>query len=190
MLTVLRGWHAGDATASDAAEPAVPRPLLAALLLRLGGAPAALTEAEAVAAIGALADLGLRVTDGDGDDDNSGALAAAVQELLHALSSPPHGAAPGLSDVPPAALAALLRAVGALGAAPDFAFLAAAQRELRARLAEGGLGAARGVLLPSFCAFAGAAAGFGARLEQELLDGFLEAAEPHYERMGGESWIC
>ncbi|GBF89947.1 hypothetical protein Rsub_02651 [Raphidocelis subcapitata] len=187
-LRALRGWQAR----APASEPAAPdaaalAPLLSALLIRLADAPESLSQSEIVFSVCAAANLGLVIAGapgalpGDGSPAGAAAAASAVHALTTELSAPPHaGAPPRLAGAPPASLAALLRALRALGVAPQGAFLAAAQRELRGRLAEGGL---PGLPLPAFCGFAEAVASFGYKLEQELLDGFLEAAQPAFDRM-------
>jgi hypothetical protein len=188
VLRVLHGWRRSRPAAPAAPTAATLRPLLSALLAQLAQAPHALSQSDVLGALSALADLGLgpdRAT--DATLDSAGADAAAVHELLRALATAPGGEQTGLSGAPPGALAAMLVALRRIGVAPEGAFLSAAQDELRASLAGGGGagGAAPGLSPGAFCAFAGAVAAFGYRLEQQLLDGYLEAAEPHLGRMHG-----
>ncbi|KIZ05014.1 hypothetical protein MNEG_2940 [Monoraphidium neglectum] len=188
VLRVLHGWRRSRPAAPAAPTAAALRPLLSALLAQLAQAPHALSQSDVLGALSALADLGLgpdRAT--DATLDSAGADAAAVHELLRALATAPGGEQTGLSGAPPGALAAMLVALRRIGVAPEGAFLSAAQDELLASLAGGGGagGAALGLSPGAFCAFAGAVAAFGYRLEQQLLDGYLEAAEPHLGRMHG-----
>jgi hypothetical protein len=142
---------------------------------------------------------------GDGSGARAaGAVAAILSELAAggaAAGAAGHdpryhsggGGPPGLLAAPPGALPGALRALRTLGVAPGGAFLAAAQARLRGALAgrppgepAGWVGG--GLPVGEFCAFAEAAAGFGARLEQELIDAYLEAAAPDFGAMPRE-WL-
>lgn len=114
-------------------------------------------------------------------------LTAVVHDLLHTIVTAHHGGhSSALAEASPASLAALLRSLLSLGVSPEGSFLAAVQRELKGRLVTGGLGA---VTPRVFCTFAEGVAAFGYKVDQELLDSFLEAAEPHLDRLSGEySW--